>query len=74
MAVGLETFDKFADVLIAIPGGHENNIRRRGDDEVVDAERRDQLSVTAHITPGTVFQHHVADRDVARPVLVAHRP
>jgi hypothetical protein len=46
VAVGLETFDKFADVLIAIPGGHENNIRRRGNDEIVDAERGNQLSVT----------------------------
>src|SRR3954451_23577995 len=56
MAVGLQAFDQFSDVLIAISGRHKNNIRGRGDDEILDAERRYKLTLTPHIASRRLFQ------------------
>src|ERR1700716_4524508 len=74
VAVGLETFDELADVLIMISGGHQHDVRRRGDDEIINAERRDQRSLAAYVAPRRVFQDYVADRHVAGPILVSYRP
>ena len=74
MAAGLEALDKPADILIATSRGHENHIRRRGDDEVLDAERRDQGSLPAHVASASIFQHDIADRHVTGPILVTHGP
>ena len=72
MAVCLQTLDQFSDILVALPAGHQHHVRRGGDDEILDPERRDQLPVAADVTARGVFHHRIANHHIARRILFRH--
>ncbi len=70
----LNRLDDLLDVLGAILGGDENAVVGRDDDEVVDAQRRDQVAVGADVAVGGVERERIAHDHVAVAIVGADVP
>ena len=74
MSVRLEPLDEFSNVLIPATRGDQHHVRRRGYDEIFDAECSDERAFPPQITPLGIFRDDIADFDIFGRVLRGDAP